>query len=73
MITLKDIGDMCMCGSKLPCRPLMDARRIFVAFVCDECEPRVRRKYRPDVFTDPNYPTEEPVEPDDGSEIEAFR
>lgn len=52
----------CTCGSGLPRRSLLDARGIFCDFVCDVCEERKRAKYRPDIFTDPNYWTYEPIE-----------
>ncbi len=52
----------CGCGSGLPRRDLVDARGIFCAYVCDKCEKKVQAKYRPDIFTDANYWTDEPVE-----------
>ena len=54
----------CICGSGHLQRPLYDARQIFVAYVCDDCERKVRGRYRPEVFTDPNYETTEDI--DDG-------
>jgi hypothetical protein len=30
--------------------------------VCDACEAAVKSKYRPEIFTDPGYETEEPKE-----------
>lgn len=67
----------CFCGSGLPMRKLNDARKIFVSHVCDECEDRTKRSYRPEIFTDPNYATTEPVEPDfeddeDDGELDAL-
>jgi len=53
---------LCPCGSSLPRRDLVDARGIFCAFVCDFCEPHKRACYRPEIFTDPNYWTDEPIE-----------
>ena len=55
----------CKCGSGQHRRRLYDARRIFVAYVCDVCEPSVRAMYRPDIFTDAQYWTDEEVEGDD--------
>ena len=52
----------CPCGSGKPQRALYDARAIFVGYVCDKCESTVRGRYRPEIFTDPNYWTDEPVE-----------
>jgi hypothetical protein len=43
----------------------VDARGIFCAFVCDECEKKKRAGFRPDIFTDSQYWTDEPVEEDD--------
>lgn len=47
---------LCPCGSGEPRRELVDARGIFCTFVCDKCEKR------PDIFTDSQYWTDEPVE-----------
>lgn len=55
----------CHCGSGKPSWLLYDARGICCGRVCEECELRVRRKYRPEIFTDGNYWTDEPVEPED--------
>ena len=55
---------LCRCGSGLPRRDLCDARGIFCAYVCDKCERRQRAKYRQEIFTDPQYSTDEPVEED---------
>jgi len=55
----------CACGSLLPRRELADARGIFCAYVCDECEAEKRSRYRPDIFTDPDYPADEPIEAED--------
>lgn len=43
---------------------LNDARGIAVARVCERCEPIVKGGYRPDVFEDSNYWTDEPVNAD---------
>lgn len=55
----------CLCGSGKPTKALHDARDIFVAYVCDACEQRVKSRYRPEIFTDPNYWTDEPIDEDD--------
>jgi hypothetical protein len=52
----------CPCGSGLPRRILEDARGIFCTYVCNECERHQRSKYRADIFTNPNYWTDEPIE-----------
>jgi len=56
--------DPCRCGSGQERRPLSDARGIFVCYVCDACEEKVKARYRPDIFEDPGYWTDEPVEED---------
>ena len=53
---------LCPCGSGEPRRELIDARGIFCTFVCDKCEKQKRAKFRPDIFTDSQYWTDEPVE-----------
>lgn len=54
----------CPCGSGLPRYDLTDARGIFCAYVCEKCEEEKRARYRPEIFTDHNYWTDEPVEED---------
>lgn len=41
---------------------LRDARGIEIARVCQVCEPEVKADYRPEIFTNPQYWTDEPVE-----------
>lgn len=41
---------------------LHDARGIFLTYVCDECEARKRREFRVDVFHDPQYWADEPID-----------
>jgi hypothetical protein len=55
----------CPCGSGQPRRELIDARGIFCTFVCDKCERAKRQNFRPDIFTDSNYWTDEPIEADE--------
>lgn len=55
----------CHCGSGLHKRPLHDARGIFCAYVCSKCEDATRAKYRPEIFTNSSYWTDEPVEAGD--------
>lgn len=54
----------CHCKSGLESRELLDARGIFVGFCCDDCEATLREKFRPEIFTDPNYVAEEQIEED---------
>jgi hypothetical protein len=44
---------------------LCDARGIFCAYVCDECIDEAKRGYRPEIFTDSQYETDETIEPED--------
>jgi hypothetical protein len=59
------MSKLCSCGSGEVRRELRDARGIFCTYVCDRCERQQRAKYRPDIFTDANYWTDEPVEEDE--------
>jgi hypothetical protein len=52
----------CNCGSGLPSRELYDARGIYAGRVCNRCEQEKRSHFRPEIFTDPNYVCDEPVE-----------
>lgn len=52
----------CPCGSGDPRRELHDARGISCGLVCDRCEADKRRRYRADIFTDPDYWHDEPLE-----------
>jgi hypothetical protein len=56
------MGPFCDCPAHLPRRAIRDARNIFCCFVCDGCEEERRARYRPDIFTDPNYWHDEPIE-----------
>ena len=44
---------------------VFDARNIFCFYACTWCEAYKKSKYRPEIFTDPNYPTTEPIERED--------
>ena len=57
--------DECTCGSGQKKRALNDARGIFCAYVCDRCEDRKRGEYRREVFDNPNYWADEPIEDED--------
>lgn len=43
----------------------LDARGIFISYACDQCWPALEKKYRPEIFTDSQYETDEPIEPED--------
>jgi hypothetical protein len=58
-------GIKCACGSGLQMRALYDARGIYVSYVCDVCEARTRKRYRPEIFTDSNYETLEAIDEDE--------
>jgi hypothetical protein len=55
----------CPCGSGEPREELVDARGIFCTFVCSACEAEKRRGYRADIFEDPGYECDEPIEADE--------
>lgn len=42
--------------------PLYDARGIFVCYTCPACEGVKRGYYREDIFTDPGYWADEPID-----------
>lgn len=44
---------------------LFDARGIYVATVCDECEETKRAQFRPEIFGDADYWHDEPIDVDD--------
>lgn len=58
----------CHCGSGLIRRPLYDARGIFCNYVCDTCEEIKKKEFREDIFHDPNYWHDEPIDEDDERE-----
>ena len=55
----------CPCGSGEPRQEVNDARGIFVAYVCDVCQLEKLSRYRPEIFDNPNYDADEPIEPED--------
>jgi hypothetical protein len=59
------LANLCRCGSGEPWWRLYDASAIYVARVCDVCKAAVKSKYRPEIFSDPNYETDEPKEPEE--------
>lgn len=56
---------ICNCGSGLPSEDVYDARGIFVARVCAACKKERLKGYRPEIFTDPGYEVNEPIDPED--------
>lgn len=55
---------LCTCGSGLHRRDLNDARGIFCAYVCDQCEDKKRSAYRVEVLSDAGYQADEPIDED---------
>ena len=55
----------CTCGSNEIGEEIYDARGIYVTIVCDKCKEEKLKGYRSDIFSDPNYWTDEEVEPCD--------
>jgi hypothetical protein len=51
-----------MCDSGLYHEEVYDARCIFVGKVCEKCREENLGGFRSDIFTDPNYPVDEPVD-----------
>jgi len=51
----------CPCGSGEWPNAVHDARGIFVAYVCKQCEKEKLKGYRPEIFTDSNYDTYDDV------------
>jgi hypothetical protein len=54
----------CQCNSGKEGRELEDARGIYCGIVCDDCEPRVRAKYNPEIFNNLAYDIGEQIEDD---------
>jgi hypothetical protein len=62
---LFDTAKPCSCGSGLTRHAVHDARGIFCTYACTKCEKEKTAGYRPEIFTDPNYEADEPIEGDD--------
>lgn len=58
-------ADLCQCGSGEPWWRLHDICGIYVSKVCDVCVESVKARYRPEIFNDPDYETDEPKEPEE--------
>ena len=52
----------CPCGSGLESEDIYDARGIYVARVCPKCRKERLKGYRQDIFDDPDYECDEPIE-----------
>lgn len=63
---------LCPCGSLHQSRELLDARGIYCGRVCDLCEEKKKAEFRPEIFTDPNYAVDEPID-DDGDDPDALQ
>jgi hypothetical protein len=53
---------LCPCGSGKESWWEYDARGIELCRVCEKCKKEKLKRYRPEVLTDPNYWSEEPIE-----------
>jgi hypothetical protein len=62
---MKGIEMTCNCGSGEKSFWVNDARNIPLAKVCRVCKEEKLSKFRPEVITNPNYETCEPIEPED--------
>jgi hypothetical protein len=56
------MNNPCSCGSGLTKYALYDARGAFCTYVCTECEEKREKEFRPEIFTNANYYTDEPIE-----------
>ena len=54
--------ETCRCGSGEVARWVKDARGIPVAKCCFDCRDEKLKGYRPEIFTDANYYTDEPID-----------
>lgn len=55
---------LCPCGSRRQSTWQYDARGIALCRTCAKCHGAKMAKYRPEVLTNPNYHTDEPIEED---------
>jgi hypothetical protein len=60
----RDYLPQCPCDSGKPACAQYDARGIFLCYTCEDCLDTKLSKFRPDVLSDPNYWTDEPIEED---------
>ena len=54
----------CHCGSGELSYIVYDARGIPVGKACDECEEKLKSKYRPEIFDDCQYECDEQIDED---------
>ena len=52
----------CSCGSGEYKEAQYDARGIFLTYTCDVCEKDRLSGFRPEVLSNPNYESDEPIE-----------
>ena len=55
----------CSCGSGQMAEEDFDARGISIGFSCPKCKQKNRAKYRQEIFNNPNYEADEPIEPEE--------
>ena len=60
----KTLSRPCGCGSGKYPYEVTDARGIFCCFACDDCRRDKTRHFRQEIFSNPNYETDEPVDGD---------
>ena len=60
-----DERNLCPCGSGEYAEDLYDAKGIYCCKVCDKCRKEKMRGFRAEIFDNPGYETDEPVDPDD--------
>lgn len=51
-----------VCGADA--RPLYDRRGIYCCRICDSCEAEKREQFPPEIFNDPDYWHDEPIDAD---------
>ena len=51
-----------MCDSGLYHEEVYDARGIYVGKVCEKCKEETLGGYRPEIFNDPSYAVDEPID-----------
>ena len=61
---VKTYLERCPCGSGLEAPQHLDARGIFIGYMCTQCKSEKLSGYRPEVLSDPNYECNEQIEPD---------
>jgi hypothetical protein len=59
---MRRVAKPCSCGSGKLWSAQYDARGIFLTYTCEDCHDRKMAEFRPDVLTDPQYWTDEPID-----------